>query len=56
MMDDVDSVLLLISKVFDNSPHKFAVFKDVRASYSMKELVLVRAAATRWLSNRNACI
>lgn len=47
--------MLFIYKLFDNSPQKFAVFKDIQAVYDVKELVMVRAAATRWLSHRNAC-
>jgi hypothetical protein len=42
MLGDVDSVLLLIVKLFDKSLQTFAVFKDVQASYSMKEFVLVQ--------------
>ena len=56
VLEEVDCTLLLIFKLFDNSPQKFAVFKDVQDSYAMKELVLVRASATRWLSHGNACV
>ena len=55
VLEDVDLALLAIYKLFDNSPQKFAVFKEVQASYAEKELVLRRAAATRWLSHGDAC-
>ena len=47
--------MLLIYKLFDNSPQKFAIFKDVQASYDVKELSMVRASSTRWLSHGRAC-
>ncbi|XP_052234161.1 uncharacterized protein LOC127846703 isoform X2 [Dreissena polymorpha] len=52
---EVDYVLLSVYKLFEYSPQKFAVFKDVQSSYDVKELVMVRAAATRWLSHGVAC-
>ena len=55
ILAEVDSALLAIWKLFDNSQQRFAVFKEVQSSYGMKELVLVRAAATRWLSHGRAC-
>jgi hypothetical protein len=55
VLEDVDLALLAIYKMFDNSPQKFAVFKEVQASYAEKELVLRRASATRWLSHGDAC-
>ena len=51
----VDEALLSIYHLFDNSPQRFGVFKDVQESYAIRELVLVRAAATRWLSHGQAC-
>ena len=54
VLEDVDLALLAIYKLTIH-PHKFAVFKEVQASYAEKELILRRAAATRWLSHEDTC-
>ena len=47
IIEEEDGLMLLIYKLFDNSPQKFAIFKDVQASYDVKELSMVRASPTR---------
>ena len=47
ILAEVDIALLAPWKLFDNSQQRFAVFKDVQSSYRLKELILVRAEATR---------
>lgn len=55
VLEDVDSTLLSIYKLFEYSPQKFGVFKEIQSAYAIKELVMVRASATRWLSHGQAC-
>jgi len=54
IIEEVDGLMLLIYKLFDNSPQKFTIFKDVQASYAVKKLSMVRASSTCWLSHGRA--
>lgn len=55
VLQDVDSILLSVWKLFHYSPQKYAIFMDVQKTYGMKNLKIIRAAATRWLSHGHAC-
>lgn len=46
VLQEVDSVLLGLWKVFEYSPNKFSVFKEVQTTYGNKSLKLIRAATT----------
>lgn len=47
VLQEVDSVLLGLWKVFKYSPNKFSVFKEVQTTYGNKSLKLIRTATTR---------
>ncbi|XP_033744317.1 E3 SUMO-protein ligase KIAA1586-like [Pecten maximus] len=54
LLQDVDSTLLSLWKMFEFSPQKTAVFKHVQAVYGKEPLAITRAATTRWLSHLQA--
>ncbi|XP_060564714.1 uncharacterized protein LOC132723924 [Ruditapes philippinarum] len=55
VLQDVDSLLLSVWKLFHYSPQKYVIFMDVQKAYGLKNLKMIRAAATRWLSHGRAC-
>ncbi|XP_053402635.1 uncharacterized protein LOC123550255 [Mercenaria mercenaria] len=55
VLEDVDSLLLSVWKLFHYSSQKYVIFMDAQKAYGMKNLKIVRAAATRWLSHGHAC-
>ena len=55
VLEDVDSILLAVWKLFHYSPKKYGIFKEIQAAYGMKKPKMIRAAATRWLSHGRAC-
>ncbi|XP_053392551.1 uncharacterized protein LOC123566599 [Mercenaria mercenaria] len=54
LLQDVDTTLLSLWKLFEFSPQKLAVFKHIQAVYGKDPLTITRAAATRWLSHLQA--
>lgn len=54
LLQDVDSLLLSLWKLFEFSPQKTAVFKHIQMVYGKEQLTVVRAATTRWLSHLQA--
>ncbi|WAR12553.1 hypothetical protein MAR_026733 [Mya arenaria] len=56
LLENVDSLLLSLLKMFHYSPKKYEMFKDVQAAYGMKNLKLIRTSATRWLSRGHVFI
>lgn len=56
LLQEVDSTLLGLWKLFEYSPKKLCVFKRVQEVYGQKPLVLIRAATTRWLTHLHACL
>jgi len=55
VLQDVDSTLLGLWKLFEYSPRKIAIFKNVQEVYGKSTLHLVKATTTRWLSHGAAC-
>ncbi|XP_033761513.1 uncharacterized protein LOC117343277 [Pecten maximus] len=55
ILQQVDSCLLGLWKLFEYSPRKFEIFRSVQAAYGKQPLHLIKAATTRWLSHGLAC-
>ena len=51
----VESLMLTFSKMYHHRPKKHAILKEVQAAYGLKNLKMIRAAATGWLSHERAC-
>jgi hypothetical protein len=47
VLQEVDSVLIGLWKVFEYSPKKFCIFKEVQTTYGNRSLKLIRAVTTR---------
>ncbi|XP_052264230.1 uncharacterized protein LOC127867223 [Dreissena polymorpha] len=56
IVDQVDSLLLSVWKMFHYSPKKFATLQEIQATYGLPKLRRIHASATRWLSHGRACI
>ncbi|XP_062569444.1 uncharacterized protein LOC134231500 [Saccostrea cucullata] len=56
VLEELDSLLLGIWKLFHYSPKRYAVFEEIQETYHQKKLKFIRAAATRWLSHGRACV
>jgi hypothetical protein len=56
VLQELDSLLLGIWKLFHYSPKRYAVFQEIQETYHQKKLKFIRAAATRWLSHGHACV
>ena len=54
LLQEVDSTLLALWKLFEFSPQRLAVFKHIQAVYGTQPLTITRAATTRWLSHLQA--
>lgn len=55
VLQEIDSLLISLWKLFEFSPQKMAVFKNIQSVYGKEPLTFLRAATTRWLSHLHAC-
>ncbi|XP_078327996.1 zinc finger MYM-type protein 1-like [Crassostrea virginica] len=54
ILQEIDASLLSLWKLFEFSPQKMAVFKNMQSVYGKEPLTILRAATTRWLSHLHA--
>lgn len=55
VLQEIDSLLISLWKLFEFSPQKMAVFKNIQSVYGKEPLTFLRAATTRWLSHLHEC-